>query len=322
MNIKSLQELCNVHSVSGDTKLLIEYLQKRLKQLKIPFKVNGFGVLLFGNLKNPKILISAHADEVGFQIIKQNEDGTFLVTKSGHFGPALANNSSVYVMTSIGRVPGVFYAKRELGNNNPQNFNEVFLDTIDKEAVEVGDYGTYNRVFHHKGDKIIATALDNKATVQMVLELIEENPNLAKNCLFAFVTEEELGYDCIAGVGFQYQPEYALVLDMAPVQQTSGDKCEILPKVGHGPAVLLAAGSYHLHEDLRKKLKKLKTKFQYATIDLPFLPEPAILQRNGTTKGANIIIPMLGWHNVAYTMSVKDFMSMKELVVEYISLLK
>lgn len=315
LDIHSLNELINTHSVTGDTEGVINYLQNRLKNIGIKSEITDFGVLIFGNFKNPKTLISAHADEIGFQIVKQTPESTFLVRNSGHVNPTMLNNSVVYVETKKGKIYGSFYPKKELGDNNPTNFTEIFLDTVDNTAIQVGDFGSYNRTFFQDGDKIIATGLDNKISVQMILELVEEYPNFLQDTMFAFVTEEEAKYDCIAGIAHIYQPQYAIVLDMLPCNQTSSTKVESLPEVGKGPAILYAMGTYHLHPILRRILSEVKYPYHKTFVDIPFPPEPQILQRNGTTKAMNVFIPMLGWHNCVYTMDVNDYISTKHLIL-------
>lgn len=313
IDLKSLEELCSTHSVSGDTLEIILYLQNRLQNLKIDSEISSFGVLLFGNRKNPKMMISAHADEVGFQVIKKNEDGTFLVNKSGHIDAIMLNNTAVYVKTQKGIIEGSFYPKKELGNNKPAHFTEIVLDTTDNNKVEIGDFGSYKRVFSSSKDKVIATALDNKIGVEAVLELVQEYPEMLKDTLFAFVTEEEITYDCIAGISQMYKPEYVLVLDMVPVNQVEQNKVQQIPAVGSGPAILYAMHSYKLNPLVKKQLETFSFPHQKAFLDIDFPPEPQIVQRNGVSKGINIFIPLLGWHSSVSTLYIEDFIKTKKL---------
>jgi len=322
LDITHLQTLCSTHSVAGDTLPITSYLQKKLTERKIDSTTNGFGVVLFGNLSNPLFLISAHCDEVGFQIVKQNADGTYMVNKSGHVDPVMLNNSHVYVHTKKGDIFGTFFPKKELGDNKPEHFSEIVLDSMNNAAIDVGDFGSYARVFHADKEKVMATGLDNKISVQMILEMVQETPELLKTAMFAFVTEEETTYDCIGGVASQYRPEYALVLDMLPVHQESGQKVDRLPVLGKGPGILYSMQSYHLHPTLLSTVRTLKTPYQPTFLDISFPPEPQIVQRNGVTKGMNIFVPMYGWHNSIYTMNISDYDAMKAVVYEMIKKLQ
>jgi putative aminopeptidase FrvX len=315
LNAKRLQNLCSMHSVAGDTLGISINLQSELNRLKVPFEVNGFGVILFGNMKSPKALITAHIDEVGFQVVKQHEDGSFAITKSGHVSPVMLNNSNVYVQTSAGVVKGVVLPKLPLGENSPTNFNQIVLDTVDNTKVKAGDFGSYDRFFSSSDKKIIAAGLDNKIGVESILELVENNKDILDNCLFAFTTEEETTYDCMRGLSLQYKPEYALVIDMLPNHQVSDDKLEVLPSAGKGASVLYSSGNYKMHPVMRNHLKKSNLQHQQVFLDLDFVPECQIIQRNGTTKAMNIFFPMLGWHNSSYSMETIDF----ELTMNFIS---
>jgi putative aminopeptidase FrvX len=234
----------------------------------------------------------------------------------------MLNNSTVYVQTAKGKVAGMIYPKKELGDNKPDHFSEIFLDVIDHQKINIGDFGSYQREFYENGNKIIATGLDNKISVELILELILEYPQLLKTTMFALVTEEETTYDCIAGIADMYKPQYGIVLDMLPVNQISNHKVEILPEIGKGPSILMSMHKYFLHPIIREKLFKLTTPYQKVVVDINFPPEPQLLQRNGVTKGINVLLPMLGWHNRTYSMNKNDYAQMKKLVVELIKIFK
>lgn len=314
LNTRRLKELCNIHAVSGDTLTFIYEMQKLLKQKGIKSQVSPFGVLVFGNLKSPKVLISAHIDEVGFQIIDRNPDGTFKVMNSGHVDPTMLNNTDVYVNTSKGKIEGLFYPNKSLGDNRPDNFTQLFLDTIENNLIEIGDFGSYKRIYFENKEKIIATGLDNKISVEMILELIEETPDLLSSALFAFVTEEETTFDCIAGIAANYKPEYAFVLDMFPINHQEPEKAELMPEIGKGPGILYSMHGYKLNPIARKVIKNSNLKHQKIFVNIDFASEAQIPQRNGVTKGINIFVPMNGWHNKAYSMQISDFIQTKDFV--------
>lgn len=310
MNTKLLKKLCLLHSVVGDTQESVDVVKRYLKSIGVQSQQTGFGVLLCGNQKNPKALVSAHIDEVGFFVAKQNENKTFQIIKRGHVAPELIFNSKVYVSTKYGHIEGMVLAKTEMGAV-PKNYRELYLDTLQNNKISIGDYGGYQKSFKKHGNKIISGGLDNKACVAILLEIIEKNPLLLKNNLFAFVTEEEASYDCIAGLADSIKPEWALVLDMTPVDHKSQDKVENIPQIGKGPAVLLATGKYNIHPQVKKLLDQAKLPFQPAIVELDFPPESQIVQRNGTTKGVNILLPMNGWHTTSYVMDKRDYEGVK-----------
>lgn len=313
-NSNSLQELCSIHSVVGDTVGVIEYTKKRLQKMGIKASTTPYGLLVFGNLKNPHKMITAHIDEIGFQVLKKNDDGTFMISQSGHAYPSMLVNSHVYVQTKKGKVSGFIYPKKELGDYHVETFNDIFLDAMDPESVSVGDFGSYERIYMENKERIIATGLDNKISIQMIFEMIEENPELLKDNMFAFVTEEETTYDCIAGLSQLYPTEYAFVLDMIPVNQVAQKKLEVYPEMGKGPALLYSMHKYHLHPILKAQIDGMNVDFQKTFVSIDFPPEPQLTQQNGVTKGLNIMVPMNGWHSSGYSMIKKDYEEMKSLV--------
>ncbi len=318
--VEDLEYLCSYHSVVSDTATFIKYLQARLEKQNISTQVTPFGVLLAGCLKSPKLLISAHVDEVGFQVTKRNNDGSFTINKAGLIDSVMLNNSAVYVQTANGPVMGAIYPQMELGKNNPEHFSEIYLDVTNPDSVSIGDFGSYQRSFHydHTTNKIIATGLDNKIGVKALLDMLENNSEWAQNTLFVFATEEETTNDCLRGIAHQFQPEYGLVVDMCPVHQRGAHQTDVLPQVGSGPAIAMAFDKYKLHESVRKRvLPQLKTSFQASYFNINCVPEPQLLHSNGVTKGVNIMVPMLGWHNVTYSMQLSDYVKLLDLVREF-----
>lgn len=317
-----LKEFCSIHSVAGDTLEATNYFYTFLKRKKIPVKLTDYGVLTFGNIDKPKVLVSAHLDEVGFQIIGRNQDGTFNVNKSGHVSPDLLNNSPVYVQTQDSSVEGIFLPKLELGNNHPENFNQIFLDVLEPKNISIGDFGSYKRYYTASDSKVIATGLDNKISLLMIMELINQFPSLLEDVMFSFVTEEETTYNCIRGLTTLYKPEYALILDMCPVYQPSQNNLEVIPQIGGGGAILYAFNKYKLHPRLRKGImNQVKTPFQKCFLSVDFPPEVEIVEANGVTKAMNVFIPMRGWHNSSYSMNIEDYFSTKKLSSEIINIL-
>ncbi|MCX8008464.1 MAG: hypothetical protein N3A54_02035 [Patescibacteria group bacterium] len=322
MNTDLLKKLCETHAVTGDTEEMITVLEKILKDFGIPLNRNGFGVLLCGNTKNPRFLLSAHCDEVGFQVVSKTERNTFLVRSIGHVSADLLANSIVYVVAGKGRIPGIFYPRKNLGETKVDALTDIELSVLDPSVVDIGDFGSYGRVFFENTDRIFAAGLDNKIGVFLLLEILKEHPELLHDALCAFVTEEETTYDCITGLGYQFNPEYALVFDMMPVHQTSHGKVEKIPCIGEGPGILWSMGKYTIHEDIRSKIETLSEKFTKVFIETDFPPEPQMMQKNGKTKGMNILIPMLGWHNAAYMMVKEDYKKTKSLTTSILNVLK
>lgn len=305
---KLLKQLCNIHSVSGDTTEAVNSIKLLLRdRYKITSEITSYGGLVFGNTKNPRILISAHIDEVGFQVVKQNQDKTFLVNKSGYLDHNLLNNSNVYIQTAHGKIPGTFYANLPLGENNPQSLSEIYLETLSPDLVNIGDFGSYMRTFHDTDNKIMATGLDNKISLLLILDLITKHSKILEKTLFSLVTEEETTNDCLRGISQLFKPEFAFVLDMCPTQQKSSE-LETLPKNGEGAAIIMAFNKYKLHADYRKKLlPQMKSNYQQVYVDIDIVPEAEVVQGNGVTKAINIMIPMSGWHNSSYTMEIDDY---------------
>lgn len=325
MEYSLLQDLCKIHAVTGDTKEIEDYLVEKLKALNIQPVQLGYGTIVFGNTQSPKKLISAHIDEVGFQVTKIEDNGKIRILPIGWVFANRLDHCIVYIKTDTTYVRGLVIHEEELKTENLTAFQSLFIDigantkqeVIDK-GIRVGQTGSFQKEYWENNGSILASSLDNKISVFIILDLIKNNPELLNDNLFSFVTDEEMFDHSANGLGAVFKPDLAVVLDYCPVHQRLGDGDQ-LGEVNKGPVVMYRGGSYILHQDVRHYFDtKISSHFQKGFISSSTLPqlEPVNFQNNGYTKAVNVCLPAYAYHGSAYSIRRSDVEALRNLVGE------
>lgn len=313
-NYKLLESLTSTHSVTGDTSEIIKFLMDFFEENSIEYFQDGFGTLYVGN-KNAKKLFAAHIDEVGFQVTNTEESGKVRILPIGCVDPESLNQELVYLNTKQGKSKTLILHDSDLKSDNKISFEDLYIKA---EDTELGMTGTYDKVFIESSDSIIATSIDNKISVFVLLEQILSNKKLLEHNMFAFTTDEEMQDHSANGVCFNFKPDFAFVLDYIPNHQKIG-QAENLGEKESGSLVMYRGGQYIIHPKMREFFEtKIKTKFQKGFLSENTLPsiEPNNFENNGHTVAANVCITSLGYHGSAYMVSKKDIEDFETLVRE------
>lgn len=325
MDYQLLKRLCFTHAVTGDTKLIRQLITLELDNRKIKYSVNGFGSIVFGNTNNPKKMFVAHMDEVGFQISNIEQNGKIRILPMGWVFANRLDHNIVYIQTDGEMLPGLVLHEESLKVENIQSMTSLYIDigcdsdeAVIKKGVRQGMTGSFQKEFYEFENSIIASSLDNKISIYTILTLIDANPEIMKENLFAFNCDEEMQDHSANGLGHQYHAPMVIVLDYCPIHQKTMNG-DVLGKSGDGAMVMYRGGYYVLHQDLRKYFDtKIKTTFQKGFLASETLPtlEPANYEDNGTTKAVNVCIQAYGYHGAAYSVRKKDIENYHNLLTE------
>lgn len=318
-----LKELCQTHGVTSDTLERESLIKKTLKSLGIKYDTLGHGAIICGNMKSPKKLISAHIDEVGFQVTHIEEDGKIKILPVGWIFAGRLDHSVIYIKTDKGHIPGMALHTEELKVENLKGFESIYVDVgcnsraeVEAKGIKPGQSGTYQRYYHKDKDNIIASGLDNNISATVVLDLIKENPDFLKNNIVAFITDEEMQDHSANGLGFLLKPDLAVILDYCPIHQKPGPG-DIVGETGSGPIVPYRGGHYIVNSNVRRYLEEnIKLPYQKAFFSSETLPtlEPANFEDNGHTVGVNVCVPAYGYHGNVYSARINDVEDFRKFI--------
>ena len=205
----------------------------------------------------PRIMLAAHADEIGLTVNYVTDDGYIYVRKLGGTDPIVAKAQRVTIHSPNGPVRGV------VGNAAPHlmklqkdpkvpEMHEIFIDigAKDKEEtlslVRIGDPITMDGYFEElRNDRAVARAFDNRMGTFVVAEALrllatelKDQPLEAEIC-FVSNTMEEVGLFGARQIAYELNPAAAVVVDVTHATDYPGvSKAKHGDvKLGHGPTV-------------------------------------------------------------------------------------
>ncbi|MBN8569804.1 MAG: M42 family metallopeptidase [Ignavibacteria bacterium] len=273
--VSTLKEILAVHSPTGYTIEVINYIESLFKGSKLHITKTNKGALLVSFSENPELVVTGHIDTLGAMVKEVKGDGTLEITELGSYPLNSFEGEYVTIRNSKGKLfRGTFLLnnpaahvnrnvqseKRELNKMSVRIDALVYSDEdVRKLGIEVGDFIFYDTRFETTDTGFVKSRfLDDKACAAVMIELIKEysKPGKAKNVGFYFSNYEEVGHG--SSTGFPASVKELLVLDMAVVGNgCTGreDAVSICVKDSSGPY------DFTVNEKLRKLAEKNKINY-------------------------------------------------------------
>ncbi len=227
-------------------RVWVDYVKKFADRVETDAYGNAYAFL--NEKGSPKLMLTGHADEIGFMVQYVDSDGFLYMTGVGGVDRALARGQRIHVHTKKGPVLGVIgslpiHLQDRKDDKKVPEMHEIFIDIgvkTKKEAlrkVEIGDTITYVDDFEIlNGTIAVARGFDNRIgtfAAAEALRLLSEIKKL-NACVVAVATvQEEIGLNGAAMAGYNAHPDVALVADVGHALDIPG-----VNKPKHGEAAL------------------------------------------------------------------------------------
>ena len=234
LNFDLLKHLCSVFGPSGAEFYVREEIQKELEPYSADFDAYvdtlGAYIVHIQAQNKPKLMISAHMDEVGFMVSEICDNGILRFESVGGFDPVVL--SSKRVISEYG-VRGAIMSKAiHLQNADERKkvtpIKDLYIDigADNKEEAQnlcsVGDLFTFDTEYVEFGNGFIRSkALDDRLGCAVMIDVIKElcktKPSLNYDLYFAFTTREEVGLSGAFAAAEQIHPDYAFIIESTAV---------------------------------------------------------------------------------------------------------
>ncbi len=295
---KLFKDLTQAAGVSGFEDEIRDVIKGYLpNNVKIDYDNTGSLLVTKPGLSShPKIMLSAHMDEVGFMVSRISEEGFIYFAPVGMWWPHIMLAQRVVIKSKQGDVPGFIGAKPPHllspdDQKKMQDIHEMFIDigaADEKEAREVFGVRPGDAVVpdaHYKAMKnpklLMAKAWDNRVGCALYLELIkafseEDHPN---TLVFSFTTQEEVGLRGAETAAAAVQPDACLVFDGCIANDFPGVRKSELPvALGEGANLIIMDRSHIPNKKMRD--------FAFSVAEEQEIPlQPATLLGAGTDTG-------------------------------------
>lgn len=226
LDFSILKTLTELPGVSGRETAVREYLKNLLKDSADEIRTDALGnLIVFKKGSSSKnLLFCAHMDEVGLMVHFVDERGFLRFVTVGGIDPRTLLAQRVRVQTKSGALLGIIDTKpahitTEADRGKALGVKELFIDLglpaeEVKKRVEPGDWAVLDRSYEEFGDgKISAKALDNRAGVFVLSEVVRALKNPFYNVYAVFTVQEEVGLRGATTAAYGVNADVSLCLD-------------------------------------------------------------------------------------------------------------
>lgn len=258
-----------------------------------------------------KVMFIAHMDEVGYQIMHKNADGTYSIKPLGNI--KTWNSINQRVVSAEGKKAFLYCENSE--NIGAHEFEKIKAISISGK-LEVGDVLSFDAKTELNGETIIGKALDNRVSCEILIESILEIKETNAEIYFVFTTQEEVGMRGARVAVTTIDPDIVLTIDVSPV----GDRNSLELEKGVGIKMSDSIGvsdSGMVHTS--KKIAEVNDiKYQMEVSDCG---TSELIITNEKDKGAKKIgfsIPCKNMHSSATIVKISDVEACKKMVLSVI----
>lgn len=294
-----LKRLSEAHGASGYEENIAKIMVEELSQVSDSVEIDKIGnVIATKGTGDPKIMIAAHMDEIGFVVQHIDEKGFIWFILIGGFYDPTIFNSRVVIHTVKGDVYGVVGSKpphlmEAEEKNKPIKWSELFIDVgcnFKKESenlgISIGDSITFDQSFRMLDrDTVTGKSMDNRVGCLMLIELMKRINNPGCTICAVATVQEEVGLKGARVAASKLKPDYGVILDVTFGNQPGVKDREVNAMLGKGPVITyVEAGGRGLMADpkLSKKIIDI-AKFN----NIPYQME---VTHGGMTDGAIMYI--------------------------------
>ena len=211
----------------GSQKIWANHIGKYAKSVSLDNY--GSAIAVLGNPDSKyKVVIEAHADEIGWYVNYIDDKGFIRVIRNGGSDMLITPSMRVDIHTKKGKVNGVFGhpAIHVHKNDHKVNLETIFVDCgatskkeVEELGIEIGTPITFSDGYYELGDKwICGRALDNKIGGYIIAEVAryihENNIQLPYQLCITNSTMEEIGLGGSKMNAKTINPNVALIVDV------------------------------------------------------------------------------------------------------------
>ena len=334
MNETFLTNLLSSISVSGYEEPVQEVVEAEMKNYADEIRRDEMQNLTC--VLNPdsdvRIMLSAHADEIGLMISNIREDGRLQVIDRGGIVPATYPGRQVRIKTKNGEVYGVVEAYRSLFKDENLGTKQFLIDigAKDKEDalnyVSLGDPIVPDTPIRKLANgKFTARALDDRLGVYIIMEALKRSKELGckVGIYAASTTGEETTKTGAYWTSARIQPTMAIVVDITYTSDCNGmDPAEMgTVCLGEGPVlcnspIVVKA----LNEKMEECAKKAGISVQReAASRLSYTDGDQIHFSNQGVPMVLVSIPLRYMHMPAEVADEKDVEGCIELIAQFLA---
>ena len=336
---KLLATICNAFGPSGNEEEIRQILRKELEKYATEVHVDKLGNILFyhrGKKGYPRIMLSAHMDEVGFIVTFLENEGFLRFETLGGITNSILPGQRVLFHGDKGDLKGIVGTKpphimtpEEQSKITPVEdlFIDIGAESADaarKKGADVGMMGVFDVEFADLGGGYVrGKALDDRAGCTVLAEVFKALKDSPYNIVAVGSVQEELGLRGARTATWQVDPDYGLALEgtfAADVPGTRPDRMS--SRLKSGPVVTFMDKTVFTHPTVLKTLidvgKKKSIPFQFKKVPVGGTDAGAIHLTKAGVPSGTIAVPCRYIHGPAAIAHMDDLKNTIALAIEFV----
>ncbi len=341
--IELLRELCLAFGPSGCEFSVASLVTEKLTALGYNSYTDRVGnVMVHLPCENaPRVMISAHMDEVGFIIHELTDDGYIKFRTLGGIDPRVLCGKHVTVETKSGDFIQGVIASKAIHHQSAEDrktvtpIKNMYIDVGAKkkdelnEIVEIGCCATFDSKFVQFGSDgafIKSKAIDDRLGCAEMLYVLQKIKGQAipLDLWFCFTVREEVGMSGALMAANNIRPDYAIVLESTAVADLPDiSENSRVAKLGDGGAISLRdrstiydRGFVRFSLDIAEKEGIPAQIKRYVSGG----NDAGHIHKSGSgVRALAISVPSRYIHSPACVISTNDYLSMGDLVYSIIT---
>jgi putative aminopeptidase FrvX len=335
--IQLLEKLSNAFGPSGLENEVVHILRKELEKCADETQVDKLGNVMFyheGKKGYPKVMLSAHMDEVGFMITYVEDSGflrfdTWGITNNIMPGQRVVfKGERGFIRGIIGTKPPHIMTTDEQNKIVPKEdlFIDIGADNIaqaNMKGADVGMMGVFDVEFMDLGDGYFrGKALDDRAGCVVLAETFKALQDSPYNVVAVGSVQEELGIRGARTAAWQVEPDIGLALEGTFVADVPGTRPDrVSSKIKGGPVLTIMDRATFTHPHILKTLiKTAKQKaipFQFKKVPVGGTDAGAIHLTKAGVPSGTVAVPCRYIHGPVSIIHIDDLKNTIRLVTEF-----
>ncbi|HBK86622.1 MAG TPA: cellulase [Firmicutes bacterium] len=255
-----LAELTAITGLAGQEQQVVKHLLELLSPLADQIEVDGFGnisAVKRGNRPGPRLMITAHSDEIGAMVKSVESNGFVRFHKVGGTLDPLLLGRKVLVSGHIGII-GVKagHMQTPLERTRVVASDNLYIDlgvdsaeAVAALGVKVGDPIVYVAELATLGgnsDRVFGKAVDDRIGCAVLVKLLAslQGVEFAGEVHAVITVQEEVGLRGATVAAYRVNPDLAIALDTVPAGDTPdiNTNKELPIHIGRGPVIQVLSG--------------------------------------------------------------------------------
>ncbi|MEA4811319.1 MAG: hypothetical protein VB108_01965 [Anaerolineaceae bacterium] len=233
MDIKRIAAITEAPGHSGLEAPVTRLMKQALEGYADSFDYDNLGSLICykkGSGKGPKVMLSSHADEIGFLVKSIDERGIIRVMSLQTWWTYTLIAQEIEILTQEGKlIPGIFgthFPDENLAEPKYRSMDDLYVDigvrgkqNVEKLGIQRGDTITVKTAFREMADPdvMMAKAWDDRIGVNIITDVMQQlkGQNHQADLYVCGTVQEELGWRGGKTCSYKVHPDLAITVDVA-----------------------------------------------------------------------------------------------------------